>query len=189
MQGEARDRRGQHGVQVSGQIVFPAVEQVLQVQPGLGFPLDSEAALEEERVGILLAARERDEILQRPADRHVRRAGRAPESATLDFEGKLERHILDVQAEALAREFVEPAGERLAAQQLVDREREQPRLQRRRRAPQDLVGNDDRIGRHGGLARERTRHSCHGRAHRSLIPVNTRNGPEAFRRIPWEALR
>jgi hypothetical protein len=189
MQGETRERTWQHGAQVLRQVVLPAVEQILQVQSGLGFPFDGETTLEEERVGIFPAACEIDEVLQRPANRHVRRSARGPQSATRDLEAQRERNVLDAQAEALAREFVEPARERLAAQQLVDRERKQPRLQRRRRAAQDLVGNGNRVGRHDGLARKRTRHSCHGRAHHGLIPVNTRNSPEALRRIHRQALR
>jgi len=172
MQGETRERPRQHRVQVPGQVVLPAVEQVLQVQPGLGFALDGKAALEEERVGILLPARERDEIRERPADCHVRRTARAPEPAIDDLEAEHERHVLDVQAEALAREFIEPTREELAAQQLIYREHEQLCLQRRRRNTERAVENNHRIGQHDGLAQGRGRYSCHERGRGRLIPIN-----------------
>lgn len=143
------------------------------MQPGFGFTLDGEAALEEKRVGIFLPARERDEIRERAADRHVRRTARTPESAIDDLEAERERHVLDAQAEALAREFIEPAGEKLAAQQLIDREREHLCLQRRRRNTEHTVENGHGIGQHDGLAQGRGRYSCHERGRGHLIPVNT----------------
>jgi hypothetical protein len=164
-----------------GQVVLPAIEQVLQVQPGFGFALDGETALEKERVGVLLPARERGEIRERPADRHVRRTARMPESAIDDFEAERERNVLDAQAEAFAREFIEPAGEELAAQQLVDREREHLCLQRRRRNTEHAVENGYGIGQHDGLAQGRGRYSCHERGRGHLIPVNTAVGSETVR--------
>jgi len=172
MQSETGERRRQHGLQVPGQVVLPAVEQVLEVQPGLGFALDGEAALEEQRVGIFLAARERDEVRERPADRHMRRAARAPEAATVHLEVERQRHILDAQAETLALQFIEPAREQLAAQQMVDRERERARLQGCRRKAQHAVNDGHGIGQHGGLATGRGRHSCHERARGGLITIN-----------------
>jgi len=179
MQGDARERAGQHGAQVAGQVVLPAIEQVLQVQAGLRFALDREAALEEERIGILAAAGKVDEVLQRTADRHMGRAHRAPEAAAANLERKRQGNIIDTQADALAGKFVEAFRERLASQQLVDREHQQARLQGRGRAAQDAPGHGDGIG-HGNLPGNTGRHSCHGQRSRRLrsIKAGTRRGAD-----------
>jgi len=176
MQGEAGHGAGQHRAQMRGQIVFPAVEQVLQVQSGLGLALHREPALEEQRVGILFAARERDEVREPAADRHVGRTRRWPQPAGDDLEADLERDVLDAQAQVLALELRELRGERLAAQQLVDREREQPGLQCRRRKPQQRSDHGGRIGHgelgHGTLRSLASAHSCHAAPCDGLISVN-----------------
>jgi len=179
MQADARERPGQHRGQVRRQVVLPAVQQVLQVQAGLGLAFDGEAALEEERVGILATAREIHEIAQGAADRHVRRARRGPQPAGHDLEGERERHIVDVQAEALAGEIGELAGEHLPAQQLAHGARDERRLQRRRREAQQMGNDGHRIG-HGSLRGRIETPSCHGPLPSPLRFVKT----GAARRVP-----
>jgi hypothetical protein len=174
MQGETRERPGEHRAQVPGQVVFPAIEQVFQMQPGLGLALDGKAPLEEQRVGVFTAPREIDEILQGPADRHVRRATSAPEAACDDLESQRERHVIDGQAETLAGEFLEPARKQLAAQQLVDGEREHARLQWRGRAAKQAPSHRNRIS-HGSLPGMTGVHICHVQRQHRLISVKVRH--------------
>jgi len=180
MQGKAGDRAREHRTQMPRQVVLPAIEQVLQVQAGLGLTFDRQAPLEEERVGILAAAREIDEVLQRPADRHVRRPGRAAQPPGDDLETERKRDIVDAQAEALAGELVEACGQRLAAQQLVDGPLEQASLQRRGCVAQQASHHRNWIG-HRNLPDLKCRHSCHARRGYRLISVNLPRGRGARR--------
>lgn len=91
MQGATRDRRRQYRPQMRRQIVFPAVEQVLQVRRGLGFALDGEASLEEERVGVFPAPCECDEVGQPGPHRHLRRMARTTQPARDNLEREREQ--------------------------------------------------------------------------------------------------
>jgi len=173
MQGETGDRAGQHRAQMSGQVVLPAVEQVLEAKAGLGLPFDGEASLEEEGVGVLATARKIDEILERPANRDVRRPGRASQPTLGHLERERERHVFDAEPEALASKFIEPVRERLTAQQLIDRQRHHARVQGRGRVAQQAPKEDDRI-RHDKLPGKADMHSCHATRQHRLISVNAR---------------
>lgn len=171
MQGEPGDGPRQDCAQVPRKIVLPAIEQVLQAKTGLGLSFNGEASLEEKGVGILATAREVDEILQRPANRDMRRPGRASQPSVDHFERERERHVFDAEPETLAGEFVEPFREKLAAQQMIDRQRHHPRVQRRGRMAKQALKQDDRI-RHDELPGMTGRHSCHAARPRGLISVN-----------------
>ena len=180
MQGEPGDGPRQDCAQVPRKIVLPAIEQVLQAKTGLGLSFNGEASLEEKGVGILATAREVDEILQRPANRDMRRPGRASQPSVDHLERESERHVFDAEPEALDGELVEPVREKLTAQQLIDGQRHHPRVQGRGRVTQQAPKEKDRI-RHDDLPGEASLHSCHAARHWGLISVNAAASREAAR--------
>jgi len=110
---------------MSRYVIFPPVEQVLEMQPRLGFAFDCEMPLEEQRVRILVPLRERDEIGQACAKRHIGLAGRARHFACHHFERERDRHVLYGDAKAFAFELMYATGKRLSFQHVIEREREQ----------------------------------------------------------------
>lgn len=180
MQGEAGDRPRQDRAQMPRQVVLPAVEQVLEAKASLGLPFNGEAPLEEEGVGVLATARKIDEILECPANRDVRRPGRASQPSIDHFKRERERHVFDAEPEALAGELFEPVRKRLTAQQLIDGQRHHPRVQGRGRVTQQAPKEKDRI-RHDDLPGEASLHSCHAARHWGLISVNAAASREAAR--------
>jgi collagenase-like PrtC family protease len=65
------DRITEHVFEMRLPIVLQRVEQILNVQAGLGIALDAEPTVEKQRVRIFTSGSEQPEILQAPADGYV----------------------------------------------------------------------------------------------------------------------
>ena len=140
------------------------------MQTGLGFTRHREPALEEQRVGILVAQRQRREVLEAAAEGHVRARGAAAQPRRGDLERQRERYVVDPQPEALASELGQPRLDRLAAQQPVDQAREHVLVQGGRRQSQQRAQQLGGLG-HGNLRPKVARHSCHEAAGQRLTCV------------------
>ncbi len=170
MQGEAGDRTWQHRVQMSRQIEVPTVQKVLQMKPGFSLTFDCQPPLKEECVRILLVPRERDEILQRTPDGDMGGLRRVTQRASSDFESVRERNVVDAQRDALASKVAELLLQGLAAQQLIDRMRNQSRRGRGRHDAQQLSKCGKWIE-HEQVSGGRDAHSCHAGCERVLTIV------------------
>ena len=171
MQCEARDGARQHGTHMRRQIVIPPVEQILQMQPSFGLAFDREASLKEQCVGVFAASRKCDEICESASNRDMRCTHRMAQPARDNLECERERHVVDAQCEALAGEIAESLGDELAAQQLIDCEREQLRLRGRGCQTQQVSKCGMRIE-HENVPDGGGTHSCHVRWVCVLIIVN-----------------
>ena len=120
-------RARQHGPEMRVPVIVEPIEQVLDVQAGLGVALDREPALEEQRVRILGAGGQPDEFGELSADAHARLVGRyRHEPVSLDAEGQARARVLDTDFDRASVEFAEPVGQRLAAQQVIEGARQKP---------------------------------------------------------------
>jgi len=102
-------------------VVLEGVEQVLQREAGLGRAFDRQAPLEEQRVRILLAPRQGDEVAQARAHEHVGIPGRhGHEAPAVDAEREAQRQVRGLQRQRAAVDRVQSFAYRLAAQQMIE---------------------------------------------------------------------
>lgn len=107
------------------EIVIERIEQIFYVQPGRGVALDAEAALEEQRVGILGARREPPEVLGPSANDDVGATvpGRK-QAAGVDREIDAACGIGDIEPYRLAVKRWQARDDALAAQQMIEHARQ-----------------------------------------------------------------
>jgi hypothetical protein len=154
---------------MSRQIVFPTIQQVLEMKTGFRFALHHQAALKEQCVGILTSQRQRDEVLQRTSHRHVRIDGGRSQPRRRDLECQRHARILDLQTEPLAREFTQTFCERLPTQHVIHRERYDVSGHVRGNGMQETEARI-RIMCHDNL-HDRGSHCCHGDSRDRLIRI------------------
>jgi hypothetical protein len=160
---------------VSRHIVFPTIQQILQMQPRFRFALHRQAALKEKCIGIFSARSQRREVPQCASKSHIGVEIRAAQSSGCDFERERERHVLNVQTEPLSRQLRQARLNGLPPHQPVHEERNGSRMNRCRREPEQRTEHGGGIE-HGHLQQMESAHSCHGHGCISLIIVKSRQG-------------
>jgi hypothetical protein len=160
---------------VSRDIVFPTIQQILQMQPRFRFALHRQAALKEKCIGIFSPRGQRREVPQRSSKCHIGIEVRALQSVRCDLERERERHILNVQAEPLSRQLRQARLNGLSTHQSIDEERNGSRMNRCGSETEQRTEHGSGIE-HGHLQQMESAHSCHGRGCISLIIVKSRRG-------------
>jgi hypothetical protein len=159
----------QRRIHVPRQIVIPTIQQVFEMKTGFRFALHHQAALKEQCVGILTTQRQRDEILQDTAHRHVRIDRRGPQPSRRDLECQRRGRILELQTKPLAGQLTESFGELLPSQHMIHCERHDMGGHSRGNGVQE-TGNNIRIMRHDSL-HELSSHSSHSERRDGLIRI------------------
>ena len=109
----------------AGEIEIETVQHVLQMQTRFRFSLDTESALEEQRIRILAAHRKLEQIGERATERYVGCAIARYDSAVDELKGECQRHVGCTDADAFALQIRQTPPSGLAAEQMIDRDRHQ----------------------------------------------------------------
>nr|WP_198683541.1 hypothetical protein [Peristeroidobacter agariperforans] len=124
---------------MSIEIVFPAIQQILEMKTGFRFSPHHQAALKEQCVGILLTQRQGREVRRRPSHRDMWFRPRSTQSEIRDLERQGDRHILDLEAEAAPGQLDQAICHRLPSQQVIHHRRYDARGQRLRNDSQNTA--------------------------------------------------
>jgi len=140
------------------------------MQTRFRFPLHCQPSLKKQRVRILAAARQCQEVVPRPAQGHVRFHRTALQAAVHNLERQRQGHIDHAQADTFPGQFTESLAKRLTAQCLIeDRRHEVLVCGRRNEAQQSMQRGWN--GRHARLLQGFVMHSCHAGTRGNLMCI------------------